>query len=394
MTELGSCPPISQPLSPSALEALAACPFCFLAEKLWHYKEADEPEEELSALDKGGLWHTLLATFYREQLDAARKAGRLVACLDAGQKARYLARLRDIAKQLLADAPARVFVGPPGLWNLQREQIEAALEAWLNHELFLCSDKEKAFHPAEVEFSFGARSSHRVPPVNVPIVLPGEIGGHDSQFSPSGRPRMTELGSCPPISLTYVLPLEGRLDRLDLRLDDPDSAQPLVTAVRVLDYKLGRSANHKDDVKEEVLSALLAAQLPVYLKAAMEFVKALETQKRVRVDWGKVWQESQAAYYCLRDIPSRLRGKKPALLAILKWPGPDLRAFLSGDDTIAAGSLFDAVRTKVLEMLQGHFPVHPPECRSTSCAARFVCRYQAVPAESDTGEGGRKRGGS
>lgn len=343
-------------LSPSGLETLAACPFYFLADKVLRFKQPGEPGEELSPLDRGSIWHTVLAEFYSGQLGAARAAGRVVACLERKRKDEYLRLLRTIAEKVLQQAPHERFVGHPGLWSLRRGQIESSVERWLEHELRLCEQTE--FYPVTVELPFGPEASAQAPAVAIPMDAPGAA---------------------------LCLPLEGRVDRVDLRLDDANAATPLVTAVRVVDYKAGRAEQHKEDVKEETLQKLLAVQLPVYVRAAVRFVEGLAEQGRVRIDAQRLWAESEAAYYCLRGIPGKLRGGKFNLLPISKWPEGSLRGFLAPENESAAGSLFELVRRKVQAVLQGEFPVWPPKCHGTNCPARFVCRYQNVPSEEGVG---------
>jgi RecB family exonuclease len=353
-------------LSPSALETLAACPFAFLVRQVWRLREQGEPEEELSPLDKGELWHTVLARFYREQVGAARAAGRLVARLDAGERGPYLARLRAIADKLIEETPQRAFIGHPGLWRLQREQLSTALESWLDHELALCAEAQ--FCCAETELRFGSSPKDTAPPVNVPV--PRADGGEET------------------------LTLAGRMDRLDLLVDNPDAPAPRVSGLRVIDYKLGRCSSYKNDVKPEALADLLAAQLPVYLLAALGYLRTLEKEKRVRVAWDETWANLHAGYYCLRDVPSKVAAGGASLVLIAEWPGEkaSAREFLATEGTLSDLSLFRIVRARVAEVLRGRYPVFPHACGATHCPGRFVCRYQAVPEEDDATEGGRKGG--
>jgi hypothetical protein len=337
-------------LSPNAIEKLAGCPFRFLVENVYALKEARLPDEELTPLDRGTVWHDILSAFYNEQLELARKASRMVAVLDPAREPEYLARLQSIAARILDALPQQAFVGTPGLWRLEQEKINVGLASWLSHEIR--HSQSDGFYAACTEMNFGPTPTAHAPAVAVPIT--------DS----SGT--------------TRELLLAGRMDRLDLKLADPNAAVPEVVALRVIDYKTGSRHSLIDKIKLDTLQKLLAVQLPIYIRAGLAYIDTLEKQNLLRVNRDAVWNDSQAGYYLLKYVPENNREKKLSLLELKKWPLESLKKFLSRD-SIESGSLFDLLSKMVNGILEGRFPVKPAECAGAYCAARYVCRYQDVP---------------
>ncbi|MCZ7649332.1 MAG: PD-(D/E)XK nuclease family protein [Planctomycetota bacterium] len=336
-------------LSPTALQSLAGCAFRFLGETVLRLDRLERPEEELSAPDRGSLWHEILKDFYAGILAEARARGRFLAVLDPTRRAAYLERLRALAGARLESAPQRYFTGHRGVWKLQRARIEAGLEAWLEREfLELAAAGDAPFHPALVEYAFGDAQAGSGPPVRIP-----EPGG------------------------ARELHLRGVIDRLDLAVDDPEAPVPLVRRLRAFDYKTGGEARLKELASAEALRALLNAQLPVYLAAALNHLKAEEAAKRLRVDWPGVYAGSFAAYYRLSGLAELNRQEKSALVMPKDWPG-DLGAYLRDDG--GEDGLFARVRATVGAALQGGFLVRPAECAGGFCGMRFACRYRDLPA--------------
>ncbi|MFH0938909.1 MAG: PD-(D/E)XK nuclease family protein [Planctomycetota bacterium] len=337
-------------ISPSALEDLAGCRFRFLNSTIFKFRETVKPETAISSRDCGTLWHNTLAEFYREQLHAARNAGKLVARLEEDKRKIYLDQLQEIADRILKRAPDRMFTGHPALFKLEEEKISGALSHWLDHELQ--RQQIDGFYPTQVEFEFGPTA-----PASA-VAVPFADGDK-------------------------MMLLEGRMDRLDFQIANPDDACPEVSAVRIIDYKLGGAKNYSKNITSDALKTLLSAQLPIYLKAALEYLAALEKDGKVRVAWPQALTESQAGYYCLRELPIKKTDKKDAGLVIIKdWPLGDLQKFLC-DAPIQAGSLFATVKDKVTKVLRGDFAAQPKACSGIWCGSRFACRYQAVQGEPD-----------
>ena len=340
-------------LSPSALETLAQCNFKYLVDRVLRVKEIEEPDGELSASDRGSLWHTVLAKFYGDEIKRVSDSGDLVFRMDPVLRADYLVRLRAIAADALEHAPKKMFTGHPGFWGLQKKQIDRLLGSWLEHELF--SNQKNKFYVAAAEFKFGPETGQ---PVSIPL--------HDSE---SGKE-------------SFLL-LQGRIDRLDFQIDDVSEKVPCISAIRVIDYKIGRGSNYSKNIEREKLSKLLLAQLPIYFKAALNHVEQLEKAGRIRADWERIYAKSRAGYYCLKDLPVSVKDEEESVVEISEWP-LELKAFLTSNEE---QSLFSVIRKKVGAVLNGDFSVQPVECKSPYCPARFICRFQDVPADGAASEG-------
>lgn len=345
---------LENPLSPSALEKQAQCRFRYLAEYLYQVDALERPEDDLSPLSRGSLWHDILAKFYGELLDESRKAGRVVAVLQPSRRVALLNRLKELAEKACKDAPEQFFTGHPGLWGLQREKLLASLGVWLEFELQRAQEPN-AFRPAFVEFAFG--EGRDAPPVQVPLET-------------SEGPRM--------------LRLEGRIDRVDLLVADPAARVPVVRGIRLLDYKLGKGDRLKERLTPEEMRSLRQAQLPVYLAAAVGFLKEQE-KTGWTVDWDEVRATSETTLYSLRDLPAAVFGKG-SLSAFVKLKD-EASAYLRGlvDPSGAPADLIEAVQRNVSAVLNGRFAVAPWECAGIQCTARFACRYRNLPVSGDEG---------
>ncbi len=335
-------------LGPSDLEKLAACPFRFLLERACRFDQVEEPGREISLLDSGNLWHSVLNRFYKEELDRATAAGRLTARLDRTRRDAYLNRLLFFAGEELFKTASEKFTGHPGFWKLQEERVRALLATWLDCEL---QEPADGFFPARVEFEFGPEAAGGGRELKVPLNSSG--GG-----------------------AAMALRIKGRMDRLDFKTEERGGTETIV-AVRVIDYKLGRGKRYAGKTKPESMSEMLSAQLPIYVAAAMDYLFTLRDEKKIAVDFERVWSESRAGYYSLRDTPFSSRNEKEKLTLVKEWPLGDLKTFL---DTSAPGALFDLARIHIAETLSGRFPVQPLDCTGLYCPARYACRYQAIPA--------------
>ncbi|MCK6472782.1 MAG: PD-(D/E)XK nuclease family protein [Planctomycetes bacterium] len=358
----------TQSLSPSSLESLAGCAFKFLQERVLGLESPERPGEELDASGRGSIWHDVLAGFYRELLNLAKENGRQVAVLDPARRNEYAKRLKARADKVLERAPERYFTGHPGLWGVQRRRIEAGLDGWLDHELRDAA--ETKFHPAGIEFSFNARDGHAAPPVRVPF----------------GGKKGAEL----------ELLVEGRIDRVDLRLQDPGARTPRVTGLRLIDYKQGALKNLQDTVKPEEVRSLRSAQLPIYLLAAVQYLQAREAGDGWAVDWDELEQNACAALYALRSVPEANRGKAAALLELFaekkarrKKDGPEIEPLKFEEFIDLKGGnhkLYEKIRELLAGVFDGRFAVAPDPCAGDLCAARFLCRFRDLPdAQADGG---------
>ncbi len=213
-----------RPLSPTALESYATCPYRFFLDKVLGLKELDEPEavDRIDALTRGSLLHRVLQRFL-EGLGGRRPS---LAARDGDQQ-----RLREIALEECESVEQRGLTGYPALWRHDRRSLLEDLVRWYDAEL---EDPDVArYDEAAYEVRFGhAWSDEETSPISVDDPIEIDADG--------ARLRLT-----------------GRIDRIEWSAAH--------AGMRVIDYKTGRSDYGP---KEDALDGGRALQLPLYLLAA------------------------------------------------------------------------------------------------------------------------------
>jgi len=200
-------------VSATALEEYAACPFQYLMHHVLGIEREDPPEDitELTALDRGTLYHEVLERFLTEMRD-----GGLLPLdpEDAGKLVRTIRRITDGAGEAL-----------PGYHvarELEIEELEKRLGLWLAWEI----RQSERMTPTLFEVPFGRRLDTE--------------GGTDVELEAGGRRAA----------------FAGRIDRVDTVHDGG--------AARVIDYKTGRAPTGKAATGLRHGTRL---QLPIYMLA-------------------------------------------------------------------------------------------------------------------------------
>ncbi|HEX6312390.1 MAG TPA: PD-(D/E)XK nuclease family protein [Acidimicrobiia bacterium] len=211
-------PAAERPLSPTALEDWAHCPFRYLLGRVLHLREVERPEETetISPLERGSLVHAVLEEF------VDRVAPRTSPQQPWTSAER--ARLTEIAERRCDAAEAAGITGRPLRWRLERRRILRQLATVLDSDEEVRADQGVVPTPAGREVEFG-RAGNR------PVVV----------TLPDGR----------------AVAFRGRIDRVDRA---PDGSRTVV-----FDYKTGSPS--RDEPREE-LRAGRRLQLPVYALAA------------------------------------------------------------------------------------------------------------------------------
>ncbi len=217
-------------ISPSRLESWATCPRRFYFEQLLRLSEIDRPEEivEMSALDRGSLWHEILEDFIGESTPNGEHT------IDDPDY-RWTDADRD---RLFAHAKARYDeyekLGRTGrdiLWAIRVEETNADLDAFLRADNDLRTELRSTPHDVELRFGLAAPT--------------GETSANAAEVVLDNG-RTVRLG--------------GLIDRVDMRSD----GVPVV-----LDYKtgkVGQSSGQKQLDADPVLGGR-KLQLGVYAEA-------------------------------------------------------------------------------------------------------------------------------
>ncbi len=197
------------PISPSALEIWATCPYKFFLSRILAIAAPPEEEEyEMSAAERGSLVHKILERFVREgnQTDTD---------------------LLDLAEAEFAVAEERGVTGYPLPWDMAKEDMQAGLRNFMAAEAEWLGD---AATEASAEENFGRGTE--IWEVSVAIDDLGEIW------------------------------FRGKIDRIDMVGDE----------VRVRDFKTGKPEPYFDGARgrkaDRTLANGRAMQLPVYVAAA------------------------------------------------------------------------------------------------------------------------------
>ena len=220
-----------EPYSATDLEIYAKCPFQYFVQKVLKLSaEEEEPEDELSSLDKGTLLHKVLYDFYKPfrkqgQLNInqwseavfAEAAHRLNGLLDS--EAEKL-RTERASKERASTEADNLF------WETDVKKLRVTLQKWLEAER-ACTLR---LVPYEFERAFGTDETER------------RTGGG--------------------------VRLKGKIDRIDVDLDRK--------VFNVIDYKTGGAVPKISGIR-----AGQALQLPIYLQMAAAWLrehKGLELQ--------------------------------------------------------------------------------------------------------------------
>lgn len=210
----------------SQLETYAKCPFKFFTERILKLETAQEPTEEIEALELGSLLHSVLFEFYsRIRDEKIVLAGCSDNVLKKAERLIFEVAENEIEKYQFTSPIA--FFEREKLLGLNGNPKESILYKFLVNE----RESGKLFTPAFFEVSFGnvhKSENDRLLSIEDPI----EIGGAK---------------------------LRGKIDRIEI-----DSAN---NQFQIVDYKLGGKKITKDELYNG-----LALQLPVYMLAAKELL--------------------------------------------------------------------------------------------------------------------------
>ena len=197
------------PISPSALESWAACPYrYFLGRVLGLSSPTEIDEAEISNLERGLLVHRILERFVAE---------------GGGTEEDLL----NVAEEEFESAVARGVTGYHLLWDIEKQSIQDALRKFFVKEAQWLGESLSQ-SDAEIDFGQGTDAGEVVVSVE-------------------------ELGE---------VSFRGKMDRVDILGDE----------VRVRDFKTGKSEPYFDGIQgrkaDRTVANGQALQLPVYLEAA------------------------------------------------------------------------------------------------------------------------------
>lgn len=217
-------PGASRPISPTALENYAKCPFRYFLGQVLRVGEIERPEETVTIEPAtiGNIVHETLQRFFEA---TANRPDPFADWTDAERQ-----ELRDIAETVFQDFEARGQTGKSLTWRAEQARIRRDLELLLDKELEERQSARFSFFRAEAAFGIRPTPARPDPLPAASLKLPG--GG----------------------SVTF----RGVVDRVDI---GPGGE------LAVVDYKTGSSRNYKDLSPANPLGGGKFLQLPVYALA-------------------------------------------------------------------------------------------------------------------------------
>ncbi|MCC6958380.1 MAG: PD-(D/E)XK nuclease family protein [Dehalococcoidia bacterium] len=217
-------PDAARPISPTALEQYAGCPFRYFLGHVLRVGEVERPEETVTIEPAtiGSIVHAILQKFFEGTADRLDPA----APWDAEERA----KLHAFTEEVCRDFEARGQTGKSLTWRAEQARIRRDLELLLDREL----EERRAggFRFLRAEAAFGVAPSPERPDPLPPAVL----------SLPNGR------------SVAF----RGYVDRVDT-----DSARNLA----VIDYKTGSPRSYAAMNEANPLGGGKYLQLPVYALA-------------------------------------------------------------------------------------------------------------------------------
>ena len=217
------------PVSATSLESWAACPFRYFLGHVLRLSALESAEENasISPLDRGSLIHRILERFARE-VDAGGK----MSAPDEEWAPALRRRLFDIADEEFDSAESQGVTGKPLLWGLEKRDILADLETFLEEDAKLRAGHRTAKIVVEAGFGFGGDSP--------------EVEDPESH-----------------------LRFRGYIDRIDVSADGRSAL--------VIDYKTGSARPYKD-LDSDPIDRGKRLQLGVYSLAARRMVPAADVR--------------------------------------------------------------------------------------------------------------------
>ncbi|MGE0599448.1 MAG: PD-(D/E)XK nuclease family protein [Dehalococcoidia bacterium] len=217
-------PGAQKPISPTALETFAKCPFRYFLGHVLHVGEVERPEDVITIEPAviGRIVHEILQRFFEAT------AGRPDPFADWSGEERE--QLRAITRVCFDDAERRGVTGKTLTWRAEQARLQRDLDLLLEEEIR--ERRTSHFHFSQAEAAFGMDVTPLRPEVNAPAQLKLANG--------------------------EVIAFRGLADRVDI---GPNGE------LAVVDYKTGSTRTYKALTEKNTFAGGKFLQLPVYALA-------------------------------------------------------------------------------------------------------------------------------
>ena len=308
-----------RPYSISQLETYKKCPFRYFLERILKIEIADEPDEEIEAVEIGSLLHSIMYDFYSEIL---KKNIKLQNCTDT---------IFSIAEEIIFDIAEK-------------------------HSDLILKDSPFAFYEKEKIFGLNGNRKHSIlhqfllterndTSGKIPKYFEANFGVEDIEQDSS-------LSVSDPLLLDDIK-LRGKIDRIDINKNE--------NTFEIIDYKTGSKRVSKAEIEEG-----LSLQLPIYVWAAKELLL-----NRTEKEFNPI----AMTIYSLKFQKDKF-GKNPVFLK--RGNNVNYSEIINEYVDIA----LEHVRTAVHSIRKGEFPVTPfldnreKACRF--CNYNMICRIDGI----------------
>jgi len=300
--------------SVTELDEYIDCGYKYFADRILKLPSTETESNWLSSLERGNLYHSIFYRFYtqiqQEYTDSILPKVQLIPA----KRLEY----EDLLHRIAAEELSYMYYDHPFMELEKRSMfgdisqgIKGTLSRWLDGEID--SQKDGLF-PALFETSFGDKYKR-------------------SNF-------------IPPIHITNHILLQGKIDRIDISLDN--------SSFKIIDYKTGKLLISQKDVESGN-----KLQMPLYIKAAQHIL----AHQYNSIDPKAV----NPTYYSLQDFKSKTAFNR------------------NSDIEEKIQSILEKTDQDILKMKEGYFPVQPLNTSScTYCNYSSICRiHTQIPSLSE-----------
>lgn len=307
-----------RPLSASALEDYARCPFRFFVYRVLHAAPIEEGSDDLDPLTSGRLHHRVLEKFFAERRDR----GALPLRGDADEREHLL----SVIDQVLIEFDERERTGHPTLFRARLRRLRSDLLRLIAREAQ--TPIEPGLQPTLLEHPFG------------PLRIAAQSDA-ESTAETAGDD---------------ALHIAGIIDRIDI---GPGRAL-------VLDYKTGQIKRYQDYLRTELLRT--SFQLPLYA-AAVQADPQVAARAGLGGEGASDRLQVSARYYAVRQATVSAPLSDGGLFALA---GPARTAAAEHNVAEVAYRLWRRLR-------DGDFRVAPKTCEG--CGLESVCRIGSASVD-------------
>jgi ATP-dependent helicase/nuclease subunit B len=307
--------------SVSQLETYAKCPYKYMAERILKLKPVEEPTEDIEALEMGSLLHAILYKFYKQ----IREKGIILPEANEDQISYAEKLIFNTAEKIINEANFHsplTFYEKEKILGINGDRQNSVLYKFFREEV----NNKSGYIPEYFEINFGGSK------------------GNESNSK----------------VMVDSINLVGKIDRIDVDKNN--------NMYKVIDYKLSGAKPSISDLQDG-----LSLQLPLYLYAAKEMIKAQLGNTDKEFDpagagiYSLKFSDKDFGMQLVKLLPPRLKYTEEQLIK-------------SNKQMIEI--CLDAIRKYVIAISEGKFNLSTLEDRENKicrfCSFRPVCRIQDI----------------